>query len=196
MKSLYAGRVNNSGNSTDVSTDLQAHWNQLAADVRHHRDLYYNSEPVISDAEFDRLFKALQDLEADHPELAKNGSPTEEVGAPVPTPPETSSAEVTFAPVRHIERLYSLDNVFSKSELLEWLHRTPAPTYLTELKIDGLSIDLVYRDGELVSAAKTSPRTPGRSRISRKRFLRRTSIPCPSWWKCAAKCSLVSKNSL
>lgn len=153
MKSLYAGRVNNSGNSTDVSTDLQAQWNSLAADVRHHRDLYYNSEPVISDAEFDHLFKTLHDLEADHPELAKNGSPTAEVGAPVPTPTETSSAEVTFAPVRHIERLYSLDNVFSKSELLEWLHRTPAPTYLTELKIDGLSIDLVYRDGELVSAA-------------------------------------------
>ena len=204
MKSLYAGRVNNSGNSTDVSTDLQAQWNSLAADVRHHRDLYYNSEPVISDAEFDHLFKTLHDLEADHPELAKNGSPTAEVGAPVPTPTETSSAEVTFAPVRHIERLYSLDNVFSKSELLEWLHRTPAPTYLTELKIDGLSIDLVYRDGELVSAATRGDGLTGEDITPNARTISdipqtispTDEYPVPELVEVRGEVFIVSKNSL
>ena len=148
---LYAGYVTNSEHFTDVSDELKAYWEHLASDIRHHRELYYNSQPVISDAEFDRLFRALQELEKDHPELAEGGSPTAEVGAP----PTASGAvdEVTFAPVQHVHRLYSLDNVFSTLELREWLERTPAPAYVTELKIDGVSIDLVYRDGELVSAA-------------------------------------------
>ncbi|MHA2788757.1 NAD-dependent DNA ligase LigA [Corynebacterium sp. S7] len=128
---------------TEQSVDLRRQWDELAEEVRKHRDLYYNGQPIISDKEFDELFARLQQLEEDHPELAVPDSPTKEVGAPI------SSA---FADVEHLERMMSLDNVFSNEELSGWLARTPGP-YLTELKIDGLSIDLVYRNGELERAA-------------------------------------------
>ena len=124
--------------------DLQREWDQLAGEVRHHRDLYYNGQPVISDGEFDELFRRLQALEEQHPELAVPDSPTKQVGAPV--------GDGLFADVTHPERMMSLDNVFSEAEMREWLDKTPGP-YLTELKIDGLSIDLVYENGELTRAA-------------------------------------------
>ena len=118
-------------------------WDDIASQVRHHRDLYYNSQPVISDAEFDELFQRLVKLEEEHPELAVPDSPTMQVGAPT---------DGAFADVEHLERMMSLDNVFSETELRDWLAKTPGP-YLTELKIDGLSIDLVYEHGALVRAA-------------------------------------------
>ncbi|WP_273368523.1 NAD-dependent DNA ligase LigA [Corynebacterium massiliense] len=131
--------------SADTSNP-QKEWNELAQEVRRHRELYYNGEPVIPDADFDKLFQRLLQLEDEHPELAVPDSPTQQVGA---APQENSS----FADVEHLQRMTSLDNVFSAGELQDWLDRTPADAYLTELKIDGLSIDLVYRDGRLERAA-------------------------------------------
>ncbi|MCP1387287.1 NAD-dependent DNA ligase LigA [Corynebacterium sp. TA-R-1] len=133
----------NAPETNDDLQDLHREWDELAQEVRRHRDLYYNGQPVISDAEFDELFRRLQAFEEAHPELAVPDSPTMEVGAPV------SDA---FADVTHLERMMSLDNVFSTEEMQEWLDKTPGP-YLTELKIDGLSIDLVYENGELTRAA-------------------------------------------
>lgn len=128
------------------NADLRRQWDELAEQVRHHRDLYYNQTPELSDAEFDKLFRSLQKLEADHPELAVPDSPTMEVGAPV-------VAQSSFDNVEHLERMMSLDNVFDEEELADWLKRTPAEAYLTELKIDGLSLSLVYRNGVLERAA-------------------------------------------
>ncbi|SDL67170.1 DNA ligase (NAD+) [Corynebacterium mycetoides] len=128
---------------SDISADLHRQWDDLAEEVRHHRDLYYNGQPVISDKEFDELYQRLVAFEEAHPELAVPESPTKEVGAPV------SSA---FDDVEHPKRMMSLDNVFSAEELADWLAKTPGP-YLTELKIDGLSIDLIYENGELTRAA-------------------------------------------
>ncbi|WP_156230658.1 NAD-dependent DNA ligase LigA [Corynebacterium occultum] len=130
----------------DKDVELRRKWNDLAEEVRHHRDLYYNRQPIIADAEFDELFRSLQKLEEEHPELAVPDSPTMEVGAP-------AAVSSSFANVEHLERMMSLDNVFDEAELQEWLERTPAPRYLTELKIDGLSIDLIYRNGRLERAA-------------------------------------------
>ena len=127
-----------------VSEDLLRQWTELAKEVRHHRDLYYTGDPVITDAEFDEMFRRLQQLEEDHPELAVPDSPTKEVGAA-----PTSTA---FEDVEHLEPMMSLDNVFSAEELADWLTKTPGP-YLTELKIDGVSIDLVYENGKLTRAA-------------------------------------------
>ncbi|WP_175935172.1 NAD-dependent DNA ligase LigA [Corynebacterium sp. Marseille-P4321] len=129
---------------TSVDADLHREWDELAEEVRRHRDLYYNGQPVISDKEFDELFQKLTKLEEAHPELAVPESPTKEVGA-APT-------DSAFADAEHPERMMSLDNVFSEDEMREWLDKTPGP-YLTELKIDGLSIDLVYENGELTRAA-------------------------------------------
>ena len=133
----------NMNESPANDVEVRRLWNDIASQVRHHRDLYYNSQPVISDAEFDDLFQQLVKLEEEHPELAVPDSPTMQVGAPT---------DGAFADVEHLERMMSLDNVFSEAELREWLAKTPGP-YLTELKIDGLSIDLVYENGALVRAA-------------------------------------------
>ena len=137
---------------SEISADLHREWDELAAEVRKHRDLYYNGQPVITDAEFDEMFRRLQKMEEDHPELAVPDSPTKQVGAP--------TADSAFADVTHPERMMSLDNVFSEEEMREWLDKTPGP-YLTELKIDGLSIDLIYEDGELTRAATRGDGTTG-----------------------------------
>jgi len=137
---------------SEISADLHREWDELAAEVRKHRDLYYNGQPVITDAEFDEMFRRLQKMEEDHPELAVPDSPTKQVGAP--------TADSAFADVTHPERMMSLDNVFSEEEMSEWLDKTPGP-YLTELKIDGLSIDLIYENGELTRAATRGDGTTG-----------------------------------
>ena len=137
---------------SEISADLHREWDELAAKVRKHRDLYYNGQPVITDGEFDELFRSLQKLEEEHPELAVPDSPTKEVGAP--------ATDTAFADVTHPQRMMSLDNVFNEDEMREWLSKAPGP-YLTELKIDGLSIDLVYENGELTRAATRGDGTTG-----------------------------------
>ena len=107
---------------SEISADLHREWDELAAEVRKHRDLYYNGQPVITDAEFDEMFRRLQKMEEEHPELAVPDSPTKQVGAP--------TADSAFADVTHPERMMSLDNVFSEDEMREWLDNTPGP-YLT-----------------------------------------------------------------
>ena len=133
---------------------LRRRWNELADEVRYHRERYYNEQPEIPDAEFDALLRKLAELEKQHPQLAVPDSPTMEVGAPVPE-------ESSFANVDHREPMLSLDNAFTDDELRDWLARTPAPAYLTELKIDGLSVDLVYRNGQLERAATRGDGTTG-----------------------------------
>ncbi|WP_257181330.1 NAD-dependent DNA ligase LigA [Corynebacterium cystitidis] len=147
---------------TEQFVELRRQWEDLAEEVRRHRELYYKGHPVISDAEFDQLYSQLEKLEEAHPELAVPDSPTKEVGAPVSGP---------FADVEHLERMMSLDNVFSSEELAEWLERTPGP-YLTELKIDGLSINLVYRNGQLERAATRGDGTTGEDITANARVIK------------------------
>jgi DNA ligase (NAD+) len=137
------------------SATLREEYEALAEEVRQHRALYYNEDaPVISDAEYDALFRRLEEFEALHPEIVSNDSPTQEVGG---------EATAAFAPVQHLTRMYSLEDVFSIDELNAWIMRAeasvagignlPPVRWLTELKIDGLAINLLYRRGELVRAA-------------------------------------------
>lgn len=135
-------------------TDPTLRWQQLADSIRHHRQQYYYGSPEISDADFDSLLRELQQLEEDHPEVVTGPSPTEEVA---PAPP-TSSA---FDNVDHRERMLSLDNVFDSSQMEQWLQRTPASEYLTELKIDGASINLLYINGRLQLALTRGDGTTG-----------------------------------
>lgn len=134
---------------------------ELSSEITEHRHRYYEQDaPVVSDAEFDTLMRELIDLEAANPELRRPDSPTQQVGG---------AASSTFAPVTHLVPLMSLDNVFSLEELDKWLARAEslagesvaASGYLCELKIDGLALDLVYRDGRLVSAATRGDGTVG-----------------------------------
>ena len=128
----------------EINETIQQQWQRLASEVRRHRELYYNHNPEITDQEFDQLFAELEQLEQRNPELATPDSPTQDVGAPVSS---------SFENVAHLERMMSLDNVFDAEELDAWLARTPAKKYLTELKIDGVSLALVYRNGVLERAA-------------------------------------------
>jgi DNA ligase (NAD+) len=118
---------------------------QLVDTINQHRAAYYQSNTsLISDADYDKLMRELEQLESKHPELITGDSPTQTVGG---------EASQTFAPVEHLERMMSLDNVFSNEELDGWLEKTGGGPFLCELKIDGLAINLRYEKGKLVSAA-------------------------------------------
>jgi DNA ligase (NAD+) len=109
---------------------------------------YVLDQPTASDAEYDTRMRELLGLEERFPELVTPDSPTQKVAGGFST---------LFEPVAHIERLLSLDNVFSAEELTEWAARAqreaPVSAWLCELKIDGLAVDLVYENGRLVRAA-------------------------------------------
>ena len=118
---------------------------ELVDEINKHRRAYYEGNTVlIADAEYDALMHELELLEAQHPELITGDSPTQTVGG---------SANQAFAPVQHLDRMMSLDNVFSHDEMRGWVAKAGAGPYLCELKIDGLAINLRYESGTLVSAA-------------------------------------------
>ena len=118
---------------------------ELVDSINKHRAAYYQSNTsLISDSDYDKLMRELEQLESKYPELISGDSPTQTVGG---------EASQTFAPVEHLERMMSLDNVFSSEELDAWLEKTGGGPFLCELKIDGLAINLRYEKGKLVSAA-------------------------------------------
>lgn len=134
---------------TDATGRAQAHA-QLTERIEELRAAYYQDSLLVSDAEYDELVHNLEDLEAQFPELVTDSSPTQTVGGVVDTS--------TFDPVEHIGPMYSLDNVFDYDELRAWYERVRSATsvkskFLCELKIDGLAVNLLYRNGELVRAA-------------------------------------------
>ena len=118
---------------------------ELVDEINKHRRAYYEGNTVlVADAEYDALMHELELLEAQHPELITGDSPTQTVGG---------SANQAFAPVQHLDRMMSLDNVFSHEEMRAWVAKAGAGPFLCELKIDGLAINLRYENGSLVSAA-------------------------------------------
>ncbi len=126
-------------------------WSELAEEVRGHQFRYYvRDAPTITDAEFDKLLRRLEALEDKHPELRTPDSPTQLVGG--------AGFATDFTSADHLERMLSLDNAFSADELAAWAGRIHAEIgdaahYLCELKIDGVALSLVYRDGRLARAA-------------------------------------------
>jgi DNA ligase (NAD+) len=109
---------------------------------------YILDSPTLSDIDYDTKMRELKALEEQYPDLRTPDSPTQTVHGAIST---------LFTPVEHLERLLSLDNVFTLEDLGGWSDRATklggTGPYLCELKIDGLAIDLVYRDGKLVKAA-------------------------------------------
>lgn len=123
---------------------------ELTSKILDARDAYYErDESLIADVEYDALIHRLEEIEALYPELQGQDSPTLSVGG---------KATELFAPVTHAARMMSLDNVFSEEQFMDWAARIKKDTgrevsYLCELKIDGLAINLRYENGVLVSAA-------------------------------------------
>ncbi len=117
----------------------------LVDEIHRHRRAYYQENSVlISDAEYDKLMQELELLESEHPEFMTGDSPTQSIGG---------YANEAFAPVEHLDRMWSLDNAFDNEELVAWANRVDATSFLCELKIDGLAINLRYENGILISAA-------------------------------------------
>ena len=139
--------------SDDVAMDaVRSEYEHIVQAVEAARRAYYvDDAPVMSDADYDALYRRLEEFEAAYPTLIRDDSPTRQVGG------EASSA---FAPVKHSSQMYSLEDVFSFDELKGWVRRVESSLpdsadhiWLTEVKIDGLAVSLTYSDGVLVRAA-------------------------------------------
>jgi DNA ligase (NAD+) len=128
--------------------DVRKKIDALREKIRHHEYLYYVVDnPEISDAEFDKLMRQLKDLEAEHPGLVTADSPTQRVGG---------KPREGFVKVPHSSPMLSLDNTYSEEELRDWerrVHELSGRTevdYVCELKLDGMSLALIYEDGKLL----------------------------------------------
>jgi DNA ligase (NAD+) len=131
--------------------EARQRWQELAEQVEAAQFAYYvRDAPTISDAEYDRLLRDLEALEAEHPDLRVPESPTQRVGGTFST---------DFTTVEHRQQMMSLDDVFSLEELREWAARVHAEAgrsdvaMTCELKVDGLAVSLTYEDGRLVRGA-------------------------------------------
>jgi DNA ligase (NAD+) len=129
------------------SSAIQKKIEALREKIRHHEYRYYVlDDPELSDADFDKLMNELKRLEAEHPELITSDSPTQRVGG---------KPREGFIKAKHSSPMLSLDNAYSEEELRDWerrVHELSGRTdleYLCELKLDGMSLALVYKDGHL-----------------------------------------------
>lgn len=136
---------------SEEERQLLDRYHQLIQEVDDARAAYYNRDaPVLSDAEYDKLYRELEDFEAQYPQYRSADSPTTQVGG---------AASEAFAPVEHLQQMTSLDDVFSLEELAGWETRMTNDTgrsdldMLTEVKIDGLAVNLLYENGVLNRAA-------------------------------------------
>jgi DNA ligase (NAD+) len=129
--------------SIDVEKKIEA----LREKIRHHEHLYYVLDnPEISDGDFDKLMQQLKNLESEHPTLVTPDSPSQRVGG---------KPREGFVKVPHSSPMLSLDNTYSEEELRDWDRRVheltgrSAVDYVCELKLDGMSLALIYEDGKL-----------------------------------------------
>ena len=138
-----------SGDVQEAPAEARRRHADLSLEITEADHRYYILDsPTISDIDYDTKMRELRALEEQYPDLRTPDSPTQTVHGAIST---------LFTPVEHLERLLSLDNVFTDEDLGGWADRATklggTGPYLCELKIDGLAIDLVYRDGALVKAA-------------------------------------------
>jgi DNA ligase (NAD+) len=131
-----------------ATKDTEKKIEALREKIRHHEHLYYVlDDPKLSDADFDKLMQQLKDLESEHPALVTPDSPTQRVGG---------KPREGFVKVPHSSPMLSLDNTYNEEELRDWERRVHELTgrsdvdYVCELKLDGMSLALIYEDGKLV----------------------------------------------
>ncbi|WP_053913619.1 NAD-dependent DNA ligase LigA [Streptomyces sp. TP-A0875] len=137
--------------TTSVPAQAREKHGHLSEQIEEHRFRYYVKDaPVVSDADFDRLLRSLEELEEEYPELRTPDSPTQKVAG---------SYETEFTAVEHRSRMLSLDNTFNDDELAAWFDRVHRELgdqeyhFLCELKVDGLAVNLTYEHGRLTRAA-------------------------------------------
>ncbi len=144
---------------SQVAKSVEKEIEKLRDQLRYHEHCYYvQDDPEISDFEFDKLMRRLQDLEREHPELVTPESPTQRVGG---------QPSVTFPKVRHSSPMISLDNTYSVDELKDFDRRVrdlsgrEKVEYVAELKLDGLSMALTYENGALTHGVTRGDGTEG-----------------------------------
>ncbi|RBY83926.1 NAD-dependent DNA ligase LigA [Blastococcus sp. TF02A-26] len=143
---------------TEVPDEVRTRHRDLSEELDRYAFAYYVQDaPLVSDGQYDELMTELKQLEAAHPALVTPNSPSQKVNG---------GFTATFAPVQHLERMQSLDNVFSSDELSAWAARVERDagsgvSWLCELKIDGLAVALLYERGRLVRAATRGDGTTG-----------------------------------
>ena len=164
---LFNQEKNNENENIDnekdtSSSDVQEKYTKLRNEIEYHNNLYYNEDkPLISDMEYDALMRELKQLEQEYPELLKN----EENGESSPTEKIGGTASEKFSKVRHRVPMLSLSNTYNISEIEDFDKRikkiilsenvkehSKELEYILELKLDGLSISLIYENGVLVQA--------------------------------------------
>ena len=148
--------MSKNSSSPDISIELE----QLRSEINHHNYRYHSiDEPEISDAEYDRLMQRLKNIEAEHPELITRDSPTQRVG---------STPLSAFVTVVHEMPMLSLDNAFNDDDLIAFNKRVQDRLkskdeieFACEVKLDGIAVSLMYRDGVLVRGATRGDGTNG-----------------------------------
>src|SRR6202166_4151237 len=157
--------------------DLEKKMEALREKIRHHEYLYHVLDnPEISDLEFDKLMQQLKDLESEHPTLVTPDSPTQRVGG---------KPREGFVKVRHSTPMLSLDNTYNEEELRGWERRGHELTgrsevdYVCELKLDGMSLALVYEDGRLVRGVTRGDGTVGEDVTLNVRTVRSVPLSVP-----------------
>jgi len=148
--------MSKNSSSPDISIELE----QLRSEINHHNYRYHSiDEPEISDAEYDRLMQRLKNIEAEHPELITPDSPTQRVG---------STPLSAFVTVVHEMPMLSLDNAFNDDDLIAFNKRVQDRLkskdeieFACEVKLDGIAVSLMYRDGVLVRGATRGDGTNG-----------------------------------
>jgi len=144
----------------EIPQTIQERYSALVEQINHHNKLYYlHDQPAIPDAEYDRLFNELRELETNHPALLTDSSPSQRVGA-VPI--------TEFGTISHEMPMLSLDNAFSEEDMQAFDKRVrerlnyPHPIeYSCEPKFDGIAVSLLYREGNLVRGATRGDGTTG-----------------------------------
>src|SRR5499433_3631547 len=157
--------------------DVEKKIESLREKIRHHEYLYYVlDQPTISDQEFDQLMRQLKDLEAEHPDLIMPDSPTQRVGG---------KPREGFVKVRHSSPMLSLDNTYSEEELRGWERRVHELSgrkdvdYVCELKLDGMSLALIYEHGRLSRGLTRGDGTTGEDVTLNVRTVRSVPLSIP-----------------
>lgn len=129
--------------------DLRENYRELADKIRYHMDRYYNDDsPEIEDAEYDAMMRELKAMEREHPELVTKDSPSRIIGG--------KAKRTAGINVEHDVPMLSIEDVFTKEEVLSWVHEVrdmhPDAVFSVEHKIDGLSMSIRYKAGRLILA--------------------------------------------
>src|SRR5580658_6878823 len=161
-----------------AAKDLGKKIESLRDKIRHHESLYYVlDDPAISDAEFDQLMQQLKTLESENPSLVTPDSPTQRVGG---------KPREGFVKVPHSSPMLSLDNTYNEEELRDWERRVHELSgrrdvdYVCELKLDGMSLALVYEDGKLARGVTRGDGSVGEDVTLNIRTVRSIPLVIPS----------------